>query len=370
MATRKKPNKTSKPVSTKAVEEPKKSKITFKRAVIQLFAWLLTIAVLYWVFAIKLAGEISFSEVWATVSALSVPDIIFLLAAGLLTIVAVGWTAATVLPGLSVAKGTEASVVGQLTSVALPPPIDMVIRFAMYRTYGFSVDKSAVAVVVAGIARYFTVVAIPLLGLFLVLITGQGDTDSLLWFIGGTIVFFIALWIMKMILSSEAFARKIGGWLAVIANKVRSWFHKKPVGELADQVADFGVRTKDVAIGNFKPITISNIAWGLSCFLVMLLAIRFCGIDSSVYSFSEILLITGGMLLFSSIPITPGGIGVSEALLLSIMTFPSEEIQAAFLSALFVYRIFTWLLPMPIGALAYFHWRRQSKQQKLQPSKA
>lgn len=333
-----------------------------KRTALQFASWLVSFGLLYWIFFVKLPQQVDISQVWSTVAALTLWQNLLLLIGGLLTVWAVGWTAATVLPGLSVRKSTQASVVGQMTSVALPPPLDMVIRFTMYKTYGFSADKSAIAVVIAGIARYFTVVAIPLIGLGAVIITGQGSLNDVVWFVGVGGLFLFALWLMKLILSSKKSARAVGSTMQKIINVARRLFRHKPITTLTDAVVDFGGRTSNVAVSNFKPIAISNIAWGLSCFVVFFLSVRFCGIDASSMSTPYVLFIAGLMLLLNSIPITPGGIGISEAILLSVIPFSSPEIETAFTAALFVYRVYTWLMPMPLGIIAYISWRLQIRQ--------
>lgn len=325
---------------------------------------LVPLVLLYWIFAVKIPSEVSYSEVWASVTALTFGENLALLFAGLLTIVVYGWTSATVLPGLSLRKGTQSAVSGQMTSVVLPPPIDLVIRFSMYKSYGFSVDKSTIAVGVAGIARYFTVFALPLMGLGALILVGQGTEDYGMWLLVGGALFGFALWLMRLVLMSDRSARAVGRVLQNIITWVLNKLHRTLKRDIVAIVADFSSRTRAVAIGNFRPIAISNIAWSLSCYFVMLLSIRFCGIDASIFSAAYVLLITGCMLLLNAFPITPGGIGVTEAILVAFIPFPSEQVQAAFLSALFVYRIYTWLLPLPVGGIAYFTWRHQQKGKK------
>lgn len=345
-----------------AVKKHKKSSI--KSRIFKIIGFLIPIALMYWIFFVKIPSQVSYAEVWSTVTALTLGQNLLLLFAGLLTIVVYGWTSATVLPGLPLPKGIQSAVSGQLTSVVLPAPIDLVIRFSMYKSYGFTADKSTVAVGTAGIARYFTVFAIPLIGLATLLITGQNQGNYVAWFIGGTAAFMFALWLMRLILSSKKSAHHVGVIAQKIANFGLKNIRRKPVHTVTATVEDFGARTHDVAINNFTPIAVSNIAWGFTCYLVLFLAIRFCGIDATEMSAAYILLITGLMLLFNAFPITPGGIGVTETILLSIIPFSSAEVQAAFTAALFLYRIYTWLLPMPVGAIAYISWRRQQSRNK------
>ncbi len=64
-----------------------------------------------------------------------------------------------------------------------------------------------------------------------------------------------------------------------------------------------------------------------------------------------ILFVMGCMLLLKAFPITPGGIVVTETVLLGVMHFPSPSVQAAFTAAMFLCRIYTCLLPVPVGVM-------------------
>lgn len=336
-----------------------KHKHPIRRRILSALTYLIPLLFMYWFFFVLLPSQIDINELRATLQSLSATDFIILLIAGILSIFAVGWTAATVLPGIRVLKATQASVVSQLTSVILPPPADMAIRFGMYKTYGFPVDRSAVAVVMSGIARYFTVVAIPLMGLAALLLTGQGDTSAVVWLVIGLLVFAFALWLIRQILISKKTAHKTGRIIQNIVNWFRKLIHKKPVTDIESSAVDFGKNSKDVALNQFWPIAISNIVWGLSCYLILLLATRFCGIDSATMSAAYLLFITGVMLLLNSMPIPGSGAGITETILLTNMNFPNTQVQTAFTAVLLLYRAYTWLLPFPIGGVAYFTWRYQ-----------
>jgi uncharacterized protein (TIRG00374 family) len=341
--------------------EPAKKPWTLKRALTQGLLWLITLGLLSWVFFVKLPTQISYADVWAAVQALSPLDVVVLSLAGIVVVVAVGWTSAAVLPGLNLRQGTQSSVVGQLTSVALPPPGDLIIRFGMYRTYGFTNDRSAVAVVLAGIARYFTVVAIPLIGLVAVLVTGHGSWTEFWWLLGGSAIFAIAFVLMGKILRNESFAHAFGRFMERVVSWLWRLIKRTPPTNLEQSVVDFSHGTRDVAVGHFRNVALSNIAWGLSCWIVFLLSARFAGLSSHEMSATQALLITGVMLLLNAFPITPGGVGVTETIMLTLLDFPSDTVKAAFTAAMFLYRVFTWLLPFPIGAVAFFVWRWQVK---------
>ena len=348
-----------KQVAKKSAQATSKKPRSRKKLIINILSYVISIGLMYYLFFVVLPARIDVDQIKQTLSELTGNQLLVLLLAGSASILAVGWTAATVLPGIKITKATQASVVGQLTSIILPPPADMVIRFGMYKTYGFPVDSSSVAVILSGIARYFTVVIIPLLGILALLVTGQGTIEGVFWLIGGAAVVAGALRLMYIILHSDKAAYKIGEKFQKSFNRIRALFKKKPVKTLPNDVVDFSQKSRSVAVGNFWPIAVSNVIWGLVSFMVLFIAARFCGIDSSTMSAAYLLFITGVMLALNSLPIPGSGAGITESLLLSLMTFPSPEVQSAFVAALILYRVFTWLWPLPVGAVAYFVWRYQ-----------
>jgi uncharacterized membrane protein YbhN (UPF0104 family) len=92
-------------------------------------------------------------------------------------------------------------------------------------------------------------------------------------------------------------------------------------------------------------------------FGVLLLAIRFVGIDSSQLPWSVAFAAYAVAAALTVIPIfnMPG---ISEAIL--IATFNAAAGGGAadqIAAAVFVYRILTWLMPIPIGGIAFTRWR-------------
>ena len=66
-------------------------------------------------------------------------------------------------------QGFESSATSQMTAFVVPPPGDYVIRFAMYRTYGFSDEQSGTSVLISMVLRYVAIFFMPILGLLAVI---------------------------------------------------------------------------------------------------------------------------------------------------------------------------------------------------------
>ena len=68
------------------------------------------------------------------------------------------------------------------------------------------------------------------------------------------------------------------------------------------------------------------------------------------------------MRLVSALPITPGGVGVVElGLTVSLQVAAGvDAFDAKIAAAVLVFRTITFILPIPLGALAYMYWRRST----------
>jgi uncharacterized protein (TIRG00374 family) len=69
-----------------------------------------------------------------------------------------------------------------------------------------------------------------------------------------------------------------------------------------------------------------------------------------------------GLATFASLLVpTPGGLGVAEVVLVSVLSWAApESAQAAVLAAVLLYRLATFLVPIPIGLVTYLYWRRST----------
>lgn len=327
-----------------------------KRRVVRAVGLLLIVGIIYYSLFVVLPSQIDTEEVRAAIGALSAIEVLALVASGLLVMLALGWASKASLPGLSLYQGTESSATSQVTAFVVPPPGDLVVRFAMYRTYDYTDEESAVAVIIAMIARYAAVFAMPIIGLGVVLVSGQGSWTGFWWFLGLGAVYAWLIWLLLRVVRSEGVAHTVGRVIQRVASRVIRTFRRTPPSDLEDSVVKFSNRMRGTLDTNLRQITAANLTWGLANSLVMFLALRFSGITSGSLSAAEVLLVTGATMALNSIPV-PGGFGVTESVLLALIGFSTSEETALFTAALFLYRIATWLLPMPVGGAFFFAWR-------------
>ncbi|HET9555861.1 MAG TPA: YbhN family protein, partial [Actinomycetota bacterium] len=104
-------------------------------------------------------------------------------------------------------------------------------------------------------------------------------------------------------------------------------------------------------------LTLTTLTSHLSLFLVLLLALRHVGVSESEVSWVEALAAFALVRLLSAFPVTPGGLGVVELGLAAALVLAGGQ-EAEVVAAVLVFRVLTFLLPIPIGAFTWWLWRR------------
>jgi uncharacterized membrane protein YbhN (UPF0104 family) len=313
---------------------------------------------------VVLPSEVDWSTVWADITALSLGEVVLLVAAGLLVVLALGWTSKASLPGLTLYQGTESSATSQLSAFVFPPPADMAIRLAMYRTYGFNDEQSAAAVLIAMVARYLMVLVMPVLGLALVLVSGQGNWSGFWWFVGLGTVLLVVLWVILRVARSDSAARATGRLVERIVTWVVHLFRRSPPQDVVGAVVRFGQRTRTTLDTNGRSLVASNLAWGLSNAVVMGMVLRFSGLGPDELSVTEAVLTTGLVMAINMLPI-PGKDALVVSYLAGILSLTASSDVSALGTALLLYRMITWILPMPVGLITFLAWRHRVRADKV-----
>jgi len=90
---------------------------------------------------------------------------------------------------------------------------------------------------------------------------------------------------------------------------------------------------------------------------VLLVALRFLGVSDAQVGWAEVLAVFAFARLLTALPFTPGGLGVIELALITGLSAAGGA-RADVAAAVLVFRALTYVLPIPLGAVAYVFWRR------------
>jgi putative heme transporter len=172
----------------------------------------------------------------------------------------------------------------------------------------------------------------------------------------GVAVFLLALAGFAFGLSSEGRAERVGGTLAGAAAAVRRLARRPGRPDWDRGAVAFRAQAVSLLGRRWHWLTLTTLVSHLSLFLVLLLALRHVGVAETEVSWVEALAAFALVRLLSAFPITPGGLGVVELGLAAALVLAGGE-EAPVVAAVLVFRVLTFLLPIPIGGITWWLWR-------------
>jgi uncharacterized membrane protein YbhN (UPF0104 family) len=163
--------------------------------------------------------------------------------------------------------------------------------------------------------------------------------------------------VFALMLRSEEVARRFGLLAGRVATRLLGLVRRPPVAGW--ELATVKFRTVGLVQRRWVAITVTSLVSHLSLFLVLLVTLRHVGVSDAEVSWAEVLAVFAFARLATAIPLTPGGAGFVEAVLIGGLVAAGGA-RPQVVAAVLVYRALTWLLPIPVGIGTYLWWRRRS----------
>jgi uncharacterized protein (TIRG00374 family) len=331
---------------------------------------LLAVAVVALVYLVLLPKLVDVGEVWATLRAMTWLELVTLLGAAVWNLVSYLLPQLVALPGLTprqaVIESHASTAVGSLLPAGQAVGLGVTYRF--YSSYGFSSSEIALSLLIQGIWNNLVKLGMPIVALGLLVLTAHTAGDLAPVAVVGVAVFGLALAAFALSLSSAQRAGRIGAALAAAASLPRRLTGRQGRLPWAEAAVRFRAGVVSLLRRRWHWLTLTTLVSHLSLFLVLLLALRHVGVAESQVSWIEVLAAFAVVRLLSAFPITPGGLGVVELGLAAVLVVAGGD-KAKVVAAVLVFRVLTFLLPIPIGALTYWLWRRAEGQRRIPTAK-
>jgi putative heme transporter len=304
---------------------------------------------------------IDLGEVWAEIRAMTWMEdaVLAVIAAWNLATYAFVWMSVT--PGLSF--GHAMVMTQSTTAVANTVPggsaIGIGMTYGMLGSWGYSRSRTTTAVLVSGVWNSFIKLGMPVLALALILLqggAGGGRVTAALLGIAGLVA---AIVVFALMLRSEEQARRFGVLAGRVASRLLRLVRRPPVAGWELATVKFRSRTIDLVGRRWVAITVTSLVSHLSLYLVLLVTLRHVGVSNAEVGWAEVLAVFAFARLATAIPLTPGGAGFVEAVLIGGLVAAGGA-KPQVVAAVLVYRALTWLLPIPVGVCTYLWWRRRS----------
>jgi uncharacterized membrane protein YbhN (UPF0104 family) len=333
---------------------------TRRRAVLRFGLGLALAAI---VFAEVVPRIASYGSVAHQLGTVSWPWIVGLTAASLFDIATTALPWQAVLPQISFLGALAMTQASTALTTLLPggAPLGMALSFGFLRRLHVDRGAAAFAVAVTGIWSQVMILVYPLVGAILVFASGQLSPSTAVIAgvsaAGGLVIVGLAVAALR---SAEA-AR----WLGDTSARVGAWaaglLHRAPPGWSGEALVRLREERLVLLRRRWLRLTASTLANQLTAYLVFELCLRAVGISVATVPPSEAFLAWAIGRVITSLPLTPGGIGVVElGMIGTLVGFGASN--AHVVAAVLLYRGVIVLPTLVIGLLALPVMRRLARE--------
>ncbi len=300
----------------------------------------------------------SLAEVWTSVQDMTWIELTVLVLAAAWNLATYQFVMVSTTPGLTLRQAfvsTETSTAVSNTVIG-GAAISLGLTYAMNTSWGFSRSRTSVALLVSGLWNNFAKLGLPVLALALLALSAPPSAGRITAGLAGLAALVAAVLLLGALLRSQESAERIGTTAGRIASALRRPFGRGPVTGWDRATTKFRARTALLLRARWQWITLATLVSHLSLFLVLMLALRFVGVDADQVSVVEALAVFAFARLLTAVPFTPGGLGVIELALITGLAAAGGP-RALVAAAVLVFRALTYVLPIPIGIGCYLFWR-------------
>ena len=319
----------------------------------------LSAAVVAGIFWFALPRFASYHSAFAAIGAMTWPRAL-LIAAAAAGSMASGWIViCSVLPSIRLREAAVVNLGSSAVANTLPAggALAMGVSWAMLSGWGISTADFVLYSLVSGIWNVFARLSLPVVALLILLAAGRPDAGLIAGAAAGLGLLTVTVTGLALLLGSEPFALRAGQVLQCVLSIVGRLFRRPPPADSPGSVLRFRDRTAALLRARGWRITAATVAGNLTLWLVLLACLRGTGLSQAQVSWQTSLAAFAAVRLLTALPVTPGGLGITELGLVTILAGAGHKASVQVTAAVLLYRAVTYLPPIPLGALACLAWR-------------
>jgi uncharacterized protein (TIRG00374 family) len=239
--------------------------------------------------------------------------------------------------------------------------VGLAVRFGMLTSYRLPPTSATAAITAVSVWSTFISLGFPILGVVALSISGTDDSFAWLGVLGlGVMITVIVLF--ALIMRSEALAVRIGGWGNALVRPLTRRVAKLKNLDVAGPIVRFRRDMYDLLRKRWLLLTGATLAIGFSQFFILFAALR--GVEGWSESGTSPLNAFGAFAvsqIMLMVPITPGGLGTTDALMIQLLVTSGTDKGAATAADL-VWRATSYFPQVVVGIIALVTWYRRAGQ--------
>jgi len=318
---------------------------------------IITVGLMVFIFGWVLPQFIDYDAVFNTIGNIEAATWLLLGLLAAWQFVPAGWLLQSSLPESTLKQGVTVATVTNAVANIPPGGLDIVVRYHMTRNWGFSSQAATTSTMLTWVFDTTAKLLMPVIAVFLLSLARIRNEDLDFFAVLGLSIVVVGAFLITAGLRSTKLVAALGRILTKFVHFLGGVFKRAWAVDLEQGLLSFRDQTVEVIKARWHVGVLSGLTNQLTLFLVMLTAVRGVGLDSSVIGTTVVFAAVAAVAVVTTIPIFNAP-GLNEALYISILSFASgggyaDEIAAA----VFVFRLVTWLIPIPIGGISYTRWK-------------
>jgi uncharacterized protein (TIRG00374 family) len=231
------------------------------------------------------------------------------------------------------------------------------VQYAMLASWRVPPTVATAAIGAVGVWSVFVTLGLPVIGVFMLYASGLSTAGDYIKYAAiGLLVLVVMIVVFALIMRSEELARKIGALGNRLVNPVLRRFKRDEV-DLVTSVLDFRGDTVDLVRKRWIHITVAQLGVSITQGLILLAALWGVEGDGDRTPALAVLGAYAVAQIGIMIPLTPGGLGTVDALMLAILTAAGVSDGDA-TAATLVWRAASFVPQIIVGVLSLVVWSR------------
>jgi len=266
----------------------------------------------------------------------------------------------SVLPSMRLREAAVVNLGSNAVASTLPAggALAMGVSWAMLSSWGISTAEYVLYTLVSGIWNVFARLGLPVLAL-LVLATASRPGAGLIAAAAAGLALLAAMAAgLGLLMRSESFAVRAGRALQLALVTACRVARRPASFDIPGSLLGFRDRAGARIAARGWRLTAATAASNLTLWLVLLACLRGTGLSQAQVPWQTSLAAFAFVRLLTVLPVTPGGLGITELGLVGVLAASAgHRASAQVTAAVLLYRAVTYLPPIPLGALTCLVWR-------------
>jgi putative heme transporter len=320
----------------------------------------LSVALVVAAFGFALPRFASYHSVWASLQAMTWPHALLVGVTAAASLASYWFGICAVLPSLRLREAAVVNLSSNAVANTLPAggALGMGVSWAMLSSWGVGTEEYVLYTLLSGIWNVFAKLGLPVLALLALLTVTKPDAVLITSAAVGLGLLAALAAGLGLLLHSQRFALRADLVLQRAAAIACRLARRRAPSRIAGSLTGFRSRAAGLLARRGWWITVTTLAANLILWLVLLACLRGVGLSQAQVSWQTSLAAYAFVRLVTVLPLTPGGLGITELGLVGVLAAEAgPRGTAQVTAAVLLYRAVTFLPPIPLGAAAFLIWR-------------